>query len=116
VVRTAVPLASILATVSQARWHWAASLLAGLLVAGAAALLLARRLLRRLQRLVGFAGKLAAGEAPPYPAPGRPGGARDPRAAVPRPGTAGRRRSPRSPARGDGPPDRRHDRRAPRRA
>src|SRR5262249_38936346 len=72
VVRTAVPLASILATVSQARWHWAARLPAGLPGAGAAALLLARRLLRRLQRVVGFAGKLAAGEAPPYLAPERP--------------------------------------------
>src|SRR5262249_61457973 len=35
------------------------------------ALGLARRMLRRLQRLVGFASKLAAGEAPPYLAPER---------------------------------------------
>jgi len=72
VVRAAVPLTSVGDAVSQTRWLLAASLLVGLLVAAGAALVLARRLLRRLQRLLGFAGKLAAGEAPPYLAPERP--------------------------------------------
>jgi len=72
VVRAAVPLTSVGDAVSQTRWLLAASLLLGLLVAAGAALVLARRLLRRLQRLLGFAGKLAAGEAPPYLAPERP--------------------------------------------
>ncbi len=72
VVRAAVPLISVGDAVTQTRWVLAASLLAGLLVAAGVALVLARRLLRRLQRLLGFAGKLAAGEAPPYLAPERP--------------------------------------------
>jgi two-component system phosphate regulon sensor histidine kinase PhoR len=72
VVRTALELGATHDTVSEARWLLAAGLLAAALLATAIALGLARRMLRRLQRLVGFASKLAAGEAPPYLAPERP--------------------------------------------
>ena len=72
VVRSALELGATHETVSEARWLLAAGLLAASLLAAAVALGLARRMLRRLQRLVGFASKLAAGEAPPYLAPERP--------------------------------------------
>ena len=47
------------------------SVLGAVLLAFLVALALARRTFRRIQRLVGFAGRLAAGEAPPYLAPER---------------------------------------------
>jgi two-component system, OmpR family, phosphate regulon sensor histidine kinase PhoR len=72
IVRAAVPLTSVGETVAQTRWLLLSGLLLGLLIAGATALVLARRLMRRLQRLVGFAEKLAIGEAPPYLAPEQP--------------------------------------------
>jgi two-component system, OmpR family, phosphate regulon sensor histidine kinase PhoR len=72
VVRTALELGATHDTVSEARWLLAAGLLAAALLAAGVALGLARRMLRRLQRLVGFASKVAAGEAPPYLAPERP--------------------------------------------
>jgi len=72
VIRTALPLGATHDTVSEARWLLGAGLLTAALLAAAVALGLARRTLRRLQRLVGFASKLAAGEAPPYLAPERP--------------------------------------------
>jgi len=72
VVRTALELGAAHDTVSEARWLLGAGLLGAVLLAAAVALGLARRMLRRLQRLVGFASKLAAGEAPPYLAPERP--------------------------------------------
>lgn len=72
VVRTALELGATHDTVREARWLLGLGLLVAALLAGAIALGLARRMLRRLQRLVGFASKLAAGEAPPYLAPERP--------------------------------------------
>jgi two-component system, OmpR family, phosphate regulon sensor histidine kinase PhoR len=72
VVRTALELGAAHDTVSEARWLLGAGVLGAALLAAAVALGLARRMLRRLQRLVGFASKLAAGEAPPYLAPERP--------------------------------------------
>ena len=72
VVRTALELGATHDTVSEARWLLAAGLLGAALLAAGVALGLARRMLRRLQRLVGFASKVAAGEAPPYLAPERP--------------------------------------------
>jgi two-component system phosphate regulon sensor histidine kinase PhoR len=72
VVRTALELGATHDSVREARWLLGLGLLVAALLAGAIALGLARRMLRRLQRLVGFASKLAAGEAPPYLAPERP--------------------------------------------
>jgi two-component system, OmpR family, phosphate regulon sensor histidine kinase PhoR len=72
VVRTALELGAAHDTVSEARWLLGAGLLGAALLAAVVALGLARRMLRRLQRLVGFASKLAASEAPPYLAPERP--------------------------------------------
>jgi two-component system phosphate regulon sensor histidine kinase PhoR len=72
VVRTALELGATHDSVREARWLLGLGLLVAALLAGAVALGLARRMLRRLQRLVGFASKLAAGEAPPYLAPERP--------------------------------------------
>jgi two-component system phosphate regulon sensor histidine kinase PhoR len=72
VVRTALELGATRDTVREARWLLGGALLVAALLAGAVAFGLARRMLRRLQRLVGFASKLAAGEAPPYLAPERP--------------------------------------------
>jgi len=71
VVRTATPLAAH-DDVIEARWIFVAQLLAAAALAAAVAIVLSRRMLRRLQRLVAFAGKLAAGEPPPYLAPERP--------------------------------------------
>ena len=72
IVRVAVPLRSAGAAAAQTRWLFLSALLLGLLLAAGTALLLARRLMRRLQRLVGFAEKLAVGESPPYLAPEQP--------------------------------------------
>ncbi len=58
-------------TVREARWPVGLGVLAAGLLAVAVAVVLARRTLRRIQRMVGFAGKLAAGEAAPYLAPER---------------------------------------------
>jgi two-component system, OmpR family, phosphate regulon sensor histidine kinase PhoR len=71
VVRTGLPLGALYDTTREARWLLAGGLLGATLLALAVALMLARRTFRRIQRLVGFAGKLAAGEAPPYLAPER---------------------------------------------
>jgi len=71
VVRAALPLGPVRGTVREARWLLIGGVLAAALLAFAIAGALARRTLRRLQRLVGFAAKLAAGEAPPYLAPER---------------------------------------------
>ncbi len=71
VVRTALGLAPVQATVTEARWLLTGALLGAARLAAAVARGLARRMLRRVQRLVGFASTLAAGEAPPYLAPER---------------------------------------------
>src|SRR4029077_20780073 len=72
VVRTALELGATHDTVREARWFLGVGLLVAALLAVAVALGLARRTLPRPARLVGFASKLAAGEAPPYLAPERP--------------------------------------------
>ncbi len=72
VVRTALPLGPVYDTVREARGLLVGGVLGAALLALAVAVALARRTLRRIQRLVGFAGKLAAGESPPYLAPERP--------------------------------------------
>jgi two-component system phosphate regulon sensor histidine kinase PhoR len=71
VVRVAVPLDALTGPVADAWRMFAGAVAGGALLALAVALALSRRMLRRLQRLVGFAGRLAAGEAPPYLAPER---------------------------------------------
>ena len=71
VVRTALPLGPVYATVREARGLLVGGVLGAVLLAFLVALALARRTFRRIQRLVGFAGRLAAGEAPPYLAPER---------------------------------------------
>jgi two-component system phosphate regulon sensor histidine kinase PhoR len=71
VVAVALPLGAVRDTVREAWWLLAGSLLIGAAVALAVAWALAGRTLRRVQRLIGFAGKLAAGEAAPYLAPER---------------------------------------------
>jgi two-component system, OmpR family, phosphate regulon sensor histidine kinase PhoR len=71
VVRTALALGSVYDMAREARWLFAGGLSVAALLALAVALVIARRTFRRIQRLVGFAGKLAAGEAPPYLAPER---------------------------------------------
>jgi two-component system phosphate regulon sensor histidine kinase PhoR len=72
VVRAALPLGPVRGIVREARGLLIGGVLAAALLALAIAGALARRTLRRLQRLVGFATKLAAGEAAPYLAPERP--------------------------------------------
>jgi two-component system phosphate regulon sensor histidine kinase PhoR len=72
VVRVALPLTTVEASVRHIR---RVVLLGGVLATFlglCAALILSRRMLRRIQRLVSFAGRLAAGESAPYLAPERP--------------------------------------------
>jgi two-component system phosphate regulon sensor histidine kinase PhoR len=71
VVRVAAPLDALSDPVDDAWRTFIGAIAGGALLALAIALVLSRRMLRRLQRLVAFAGRLAAGEAPPYLAPER---------------------------------------------
>src|SRR5439155_539279 len=71
VVRTALPLTSVVENVAHLRRLLLAGLLAAALLGLAAALLVSRRLLRRIQRLVDFARTLASGAPAPYLAPER---------------------------------------------
>jgi two-component system phosphate regulon sensor histidine kinase PhoR len=66
VVRLAVPLTAVAARVAALRRLLLAGLSGATLLGLAAALALSRRMLRRIRRLVVFARRLAAGEAPPY--------------------------------------------------
>lgn len=71
VVRVAMPMTVVAANVAQVRGLVLGGLLAAVVLGLAAALVLSRRMLRRIQRLVSFARRLAAGEPPPYIAPER---------------------------------------------
>ena len=72
VVRAAVPLTTVAARVATLRRLLLVGVLAATLFGLVAAVVLSRRMLRRIQRLVAFAARLAAGEAPPYLAAERP--------------------------------------------
>ena len=71
VVRTALPLTAVTANVAHLRRLLVFGMLAAVLVGLASALVLSRRLLRRIRRLVGFARTLADGAPTPYLAPER---------------------------------------------
>jgi two-component system phosphate regulon sensor histidine kinase PhoR len=71
VIRLAVPADAVLAGATSARRLALAVVVVTFLLAVLVAFLLSGRLLRRLQRLVGFARRLAAGEPAPYLAPER---------------------------------------------
>src|SRR5207247_9171452 len=71
VVRTALPLTSVAENVAHLRGLLLAGLLAAALLGLVAAILVSRRLLRRIQRLVDFARTLASGAPAPYLAPER---------------------------------------------
>ena len=66
IVRVALPLTAVAANVAHLRRLLVAGMLAAVGFGLAAALVLSRRMLRRVRRLVGFARRLAAGEPPPY--------------------------------------------------
>ena len=66
IVRLALPLTAVAANVAHLRRLLVAGLLAGIIFGLAAALVLSRRMLRRVHRLVAFARRLAAGERAPY--------------------------------------------------
>jgi two-component system phosphate regulon sensor histidine kinase PhoR len=71
VVRIAMPLTAVAENIAHVRGLVLFGLLMGSVLGLAAALALSRRMLRRIQRLVTFASRLAAGEPPPYIAPER---------------------------------------------
>jgi len=71
VVRVSVPLVAVEASVAAARALVVGGILASALIGLAAALVLSRRMLRRIHRLVAFAQGLAAGEEPRYLGPER---------------------------------------------
>jgi two-component system phosphate regulon sensor histidine kinase PhoR len=66
VVRTAIPLTTVAANVAALRRLLLAGLLGAVLLGLAVALVVSRRLLRRVQRLVAFARTLASGAPTPY--------------------------------------------------
>jgi len=72
VVRIALPLTTVAANVAQVRHLVVLGILVAVALGLAVALALSRALLRRLQRLVGFAARLAAGEPAPYLVAERP--------------------------------------------
>jgi two-component system phosphate regulon sensor histidine kinase PhoR len=69
VVRTAMPLTAVQRSITQLRRGVLLGILAAALFGLATAVLLSRRILRRIRRLVGFARVIAAGEPPPYLGP-----------------------------------------------
>ncbi len=71
IVRTALPLTTVEASVAHLRRLLLLGLLAAMLLGLASALVLSRRLLQRIQRLVAFARTLAGGGPAPYLAPER---------------------------------------------
>jgi two-component system phosphate regulon sensor histidine kinase PhoR len=71
VVRIAMPFAVVEKSVDQLRRLLLGGLLAGVVLGLGAALVVSRRLLRRIQRLVEFASVLARGERAPYLGPER---------------------------------------------
>jgi len=66
IVRLALPLTAVAANVAHLRRLLVAGMVAGITFGLAAALVLSRRMLRRVRRLVAFARRLAAGERAPY--------------------------------------------------
>jgi len=66
IVRIALPLTAVEANVAHLRRLLVAGMLVAVALGLGAALVLSRRMLRRVRRLVGFARRLAAGEPPPY--------------------------------------------------
>ncbi len=72
IVRVALPLTTVAANVSQVRHLVVLGILVAVVLGLAVSLMLSRALLRRLRRLVGFAGRLAAGEPTPYLVAERP--------------------------------------------
>jgi two-component system phosphate regulon sensor histidine kinase PhoR len=71
VVRLALPLTTVEAAATPLRNLVLAGILVAALLGLAVAVVLSRRMLRRIRRLVGFAGRLANGEPVPYLAPER---------------------------------------------
>ncbi len=71
VVRTALPLTAVAGNVAHLRRLLVIGLLAAMLLGLATSLVLSRRVLRRIQRLVGFARAVAGGAPAPYLAPER---------------------------------------------
>jgi two-component system phosphate regulon sensor histidine kinase PhoR len=71
VVRTSMPLTAVQHGVAQLRRGVLLGICAAALFGLGAALVLSRRILRRIHRLVGFARVIAAGEPPPYLGPER---------------------------------------------
>jgi two-component system, OmpR family, phosphate regulon sensor histidine kinase PhoR len=71
VVRVAIPADAVLASAAQARRLALLVVVLALVLAVVVAFVLAGRMLRRLQRLVGFSSRLAAGEPAPYLSPER---------------------------------------------
>src|SRR6266481_639806 len=71
VVRTALPLTAVTGNVAHLRQLLVIGLLAAMLLGLATSLVLSRRVLRRIQRLVGFARAVAGGAPAPYLAPQR---------------------------------------------
>src|SRR5206468_1429652 len=71
VVRTALPLTAVAENVAHLRRLLVSGLLAAMLLGLATSLVLSRRVLRRIQRLVGFARAVAGGAPAPYLAPER---------------------------------------------
>ncbi len=71
VVRTALPLTAVTGNVAHLRQLLVIGLLAAMLLGLATSLVLSRRVLRRIQRLVGFARAVAGGAPAPYLAPER---------------------------------------------
>jgi two-component system phosphate regulon sensor histidine kinase PhoR len=66
VIRIAIPLTTVAENIAHVRGLVLGGLVMASLLGLVAAILLSRGMLRRIQRLVTFAGKLAAGEPPPY--------------------------------------------------
>jgi two-component system phosphate regulon sensor histidine kinase PhoR len=71
IIRIAIPLTTVAENIAHVRSLVLGGLVMATLLGLAAAIFLSRGMLRRIQRLVAFAGKLAAGEPPPYLAPER---------------------------------------------
>ncbi len=71
VVRIAIPLTAVAENIAHLRRLILGGLVIASLLGLGAALVLSRSMLRRIQRLVTFASRLAAGEPPPYLAPER---------------------------------------------
>jgi two-component system phosphate regulon sensor histidine kinase PhoR len=71
IVRTAMPLTAVAHGIGQLRRLVLHASLAAVILGLAAAVILSRRLLRRIERLVAFARRVAAGEPAPYLAPER---------------------------------------------